>query len=144
MEPATFQNSGLLPVDALAGSERKIVFWLQGDSGAELRIRNIIIRGRDGVLADLDIKPGDNPNTINAGSRGRIPVAIVSTPDFDAPFDVIQSSLTFGRTGEEESLFFCGGEEDVDGDELAYDHDESCVSNILFEGRLPKLQDSSK
>lgn len=117
-EPGTFQNSGLLPIDVFAGGERKIVFWLQGDSGAELRIRNIVIRGRDGVLADLDIRPGDNPNSINPRSRGKIPVAILSTADFDAPFDVIQRSPTFGRTGEEDSLSFCAGEEDIDGDEL--------------------------
>lgn len=32
----------------------------------------------------IDIKPGNQKNTINLGSSGVIPVAILSTPDFDA------------------------------------------------------------
>lgn len=33
---------------------------------------------------EIDIKPGSDPNTINLGSQGNIPVVIFSTPDFDA------------------------------------------------------------
>jgi hypothetical protein len=36
----------------------------------------------------IDIKPGSFPNSINLGSAGVIPVAILSTPDFDAPAEV--------------------------------------------------------
>jgi predicted extracellular nuclease len=32
----------------------------------------------------VDIKPGQTPNSINLGSNGVVPVAILSTPDFDA------------------------------------------------------------
>lgn len=32
----------------------------------------------------VDIKPGSDDNTINLGSNGNVPVAILSTPDFDA------------------------------------------------------------
>jgi hypothetical protein len=32
----------------------------------------------------IDIKPGSDPNVINLGSKGNVPVAIFSTPDFDA------------------------------------------------------------
>jgi hypothetical protein len=32
----------------------------------------------------IDIKPGSDPNSINLGSRGTVPVAILSTQDFDA------------------------------------------------------------
>ena len=32
----------------------------------------------------VDIKPGSHPNTINLGSKGVLPVAILSTADFDA------------------------------------------------------------
>lgn len=31
----------------------------------------------------IDIKPGAGPNSFNAGSRGNIPVAILSTVSFD-------------------------------------------------------------
>ena len=33
---------------------------------------------------DIDIKPGSDPNPINPGSNGLIPVAILSSEDFDA------------------------------------------------------------
>ena len=65
----------------------------------------------------IDIKPGSDPNSINPKSRGKIPVAILSTPDFDAPSKVDRDSLTFGRTGDEVSLSFCSpSPEDVNGD----------------------------
>ncbi len=36
------------------------------------------------VEVNIDIKPGSYPNTINLGSNGTVPVAIFSTPTFDA------------------------------------------------------------
>lgn len=36
------------------------------------------------IEADIDIKPGSDPNSINPGSKGNIPVAILTTLDFDA------------------------------------------------------------
>jgi hypothetical protein len=66
----------------------------------------------------IDIKPGDNTNSINPKSKGKIPVAILSTDEFDAPNMVNQDSLTFGSTGEEDSLAFCNNPEDVNGDGL--------------------------
>ncbi len=71
------------------------------------------------LTVDIDIKPGIGPNSINSNNRGVIPVAILSTPDFDAPTEVDRDSLTFGRTGDESSLAFCNrGSEDVNGDGL--------------------------
>jgi len=67
----------------------------------------------------IDIKPGGFPNTINSRSNGTIPVAILSTPTFNASARVDSTSLTFGRTGTEHSLAFCNsGGEDVNGDKL--------------------------
>jgi len=65
--------------------------------------------GYENVLhVAIDIKPGSDPNSIKLGSKGTIPVAILSTADFDAPAEVDRASLTFGRTGDEASLSFCG------------------------------------
>src|SRR2546422_6279719 len=65
----------------------------------------------------IDIKPGSFPNSINPRSKGKIPVVILSTGDFDAPLRVDTMSLTFGRTGDEASLVFCNTSgEDVNGD----------------------------
>jgi hypothetical protein len=36
------------------------------------------------VPITIDIKPGSFPNSINLGSKGVVPVAILTTPDFDA------------------------------------------------------------
>jgi hypothetical protein len=43
---------------------------------------------------DIDIKPGFYPNTINLGSKGSIPVAILTTADFAAS-TVAPSAVTF-------------------------------------------------
>jgi len=73
----------------------------------------------------IDIKPGSFPNSINPDQNGKIPVAILSTPDFDAT-TVDPASLTFGHSGDEPSLSYRGkknprpqvGYEDVNGDGL--------------------------
>jgi hypothetical protein len=70
------------------------------------------------MTVSIDIKPGDGPATINSKSKGKIPVAILSSPTFDAVTQVDQTSLTFGRTGSEKSLAFCSGPQDVNGDGL--------------------------
>jgi len=36
------------------------------------------------IEVEIDIKPGSDPNSINLGSGGTVPVAILSTPTFDA------------------------------------------------------------
>jgi hypothetical protein len=63
----------------------------------------------------IDIKPGGSPNSINATSEGVIRVAILSSPAFFAPVDVVRSSLKFGKTGSEASLVRCS-DEPVDAD----------------------------
>lgn len=71
------------------------------------------------LLVNIDIKPGGTPNSINTKSKGKIPVAILSSSNFDAPVRVDRHSITFGRTGDETSLGFCNPNgEDVNGDQL--------------------------
>ena len=68
---------------------------------------------------DISIKSGEQAR-INPRSRGNIPVAILSTATFNAATSIDRNTLTFGRTGNEDSLEFCNpGGEDVDGDGLA-------------------------
>jgi len=77
---------------------------------------------RDGDVptpVGIDIKPGSNINPVNRKSKGKIPVAILSTSDFNARKMVDRTSLTFGATGDEDSLAFCTPRrEDVNGDHL--------------------------
>ncbi len=72
------------------------------------------------VAVEIMIKPTAAPPVpINPKAKGKIPVAILSTPTFNALTQVAPSSLTFGHTGTEASLAFCGaGGEDVNGDGL--------------------------
>ena len=72
----------------------------------------------NGACLNIDIKPGSFPNSINPTNEGSIPVAILSNPTFNAPSQVDQTNLFFGRTGNEDSLDFCSGAEDVNGDGL--------------------------
>jgi DNA-binding beta-propeller fold protein YncE len=62
----------------------------------------------------IDIKPGSDPNSINPKSKGNIPVAILTTGDFDAT-TVDPLSVEFGPDGATES-HGRGHIEDVDGD----------------------------
>jgi hypothetical protein len=70
------------------------------------------------MTVSIDIKPGEGPASINSKSKGTIPVAVLSSPTFDAAAQVDQTSLTFGPTGGEKSLAFCTGPQDVNGDGL--------------------------
>ncbi len=67
----------------------------------------------------IDIKPDSSENVINIKSHGETSVAILSSVTFDAPDEVNQSSLRFGRTGMEASLAMCNADaQDVNSDGL--------------------------
>ena len=68
-------------------------------------------------LINIQVKPGSGEFApINLKSRGSIPVALISSDEFDA-LKVDRDSLTFGATGDETSLRKCGWEgENVGGD----------------------------
>ena len=42
----------------------------------------------------IDIKPNEFPNVVNLGKSANISVAILSNPEFNAPFQVIRETLT--------------------------------------------------
>jgi hypothetical protein len=63
----------------------------------------------------IDVLPGKPTNPISLSSSGKVPVAILSTALFDAS-RVVRASPTFGRTGDEASLYKCSGLQDVNGD----------------------------
>lgn len=73
------------------------------------------------LTVGIEIKPPALPAVpINPQSKGKIPVAILSTPSFNAVTEVNTQSLSFGRTGNEASLAFCDAAgEDVNDDGLA-------------------------
>jgi hypothetical protein len=86
------------------------------------------------IPVDIDIMPGSHVNPINLNRHGKIPVAILSSAEFDAPTAVDRSSLTFGHAGTETSLSHCNAEpEDVNGDLLPdlLCHFEATVAGFL-------------
>lgn len=66
------------------------------------------------VEVRIDVKPGSKKNPINLQSKGKIPVAVLSTPEFDAT-QVNRETVTFGP-GEATEAHQRSHLEDVDGD----------------------------
>ena len=66
------------------------------------------------IAVKIDIKPGSFRNSINPKSKGKIPVAILTTDSFDAT-TVDPTTVLFGRTGTEAAPVHFALE-DVDGD----------------------------
>ncbi len=109
------------------------------------------------LTALFDIKPGSDPNSINLGSEGFIPVAILTTATFDAA-GVDQASLSLegavarqkGNSGN------IGSFEDVDGDgyldlmvqfptadlELTEADTEAVLSGLTADGTVIRGADS--
>ena len=63
--------------------------------------------GEETIVSKIDIKPRSRRNRIFLWRWGHIPVAILSSEGFDAPNDVERSTITFGKTGDEDSLVRC-------------------------------------
>lgn len=75
-------------------------------SGVSLSIQQI----------SIEIKPGSGDVApINPKAKGKVPVALMGSRDFDV-HDVDTASLTFGHTGNENSLSKCGTPGDINGD----------------------------
>ncbi|RJG16333.1 TolB family protein [Massilia cavernae] len=88
-----------------------------------------------GYPAPIDIRPGSSYNNVNPKSRGKMEVAIRSTKNFDATKNVVQSTISFGRTGSETSLSSCNKKStDVNGDGIS---DLRCRFTIELAGFAP-------
>jgi hypothetical protein len=56
------------------------------------------------IRVSVDVKPGDAPTTIKPGREGMIPVAVLSTPQFDAA-TIDPATIRIGPTGAEAAIF---------------------------------------
>lgn len=56
------------------------------------------------VRVSIDVKPGDSPTSIEANREGMLPVAILTTPQFDAT-TVDATTIRIGPTGTEAEPF---------------------------------------
>jgi len=93
-----------------------------------------ISSGANGV--SIDIKPGNKHNRIMIGSHGNasVQVAILSKPDFNAPKQVDRNSLTFGATGDQNSLRlrFLLGTPDCRARDVNHDRLKDLVCSFLI------------
>ena len=74
----------------------------------------------DVTQVEIDIKPGSYPNSVNLGSRGVVPLAILSSGEFDAT-QVDAGTVTFAGAGvavRGKGSRYLAHEEDVNGDYL--------------------------
>jgi hypothetical protein len=132
--------SAALEIDIDAGSDGLIGYWPMEEGEGSTTADNTA-SGNTGYLEQgpvwevtdvsecsgeltIDVKPGGDPDTpkpINLNS-GKIPVAILGTLEFDVASQLDLSSLTFGRTGDEQSMHWRGtsvpncGVDDVNND----------------------------
>ena len=114
---ANFNALIFMPTEVLinAGNPDPGGFGILGSTVAPGPDGTAITIIRNAVLTVvIDIKPGSDPNGVNPGAKGSIPVAILTTSTFDATV-VDDQTLAFGPNGA--AIFHAAGHvEDVDGD----------------------------
>ena len=76
-----------------------------------------VVVNQAGYYAAISIRPFHDQHNINLKSRGKLRVAILSTPTFNAVEQVNVNSIKFGHYGIENSLYKCYPKgRDVNGD----------------------------
>jgi hypothetical protein len=90
---------------AFSGYVDEVRIWDRALTAEEVA-RNCQLR----VEVNIDIKPGSDPNSINLGSKGVVPVAVLTTDDFDASSVDPVTVLFAGASPVRWTM------EDVDGD----------------------------
>lgn len=102
--------------DTLSGWNGDLTFTYEGDSTTTTlsfsTLSNITVEAGGGgpITVQIDIKPGSDQNTINLKSKGVVPVAILTTGDFDAA-TVDPATVEFAGAKPERWNI-----EDIDGD----------------------------
>ena len=103
-----FSLMALAAVLSIAGAGSLAYF-----SDSEISTGNTFTAGEWGPIeVEIDIKPGSLPNSINPDNKGVIPVAILTTADFDASI-VDADTVLFGPAGAQAQHWAL---EDVDND----------------------------
>ena len=67
-------------------------------------ILSSVLTAQTPLHVSIDVKPGDTPTVIETDRQGMIPVAILTTPQFNAA-NVEPTTVRFGPTGTEAEVF---------------------------------------
>lgn len=96
-------------------------FELLADLMSPGGVKELALDPFDHIAVDIDIKPGAYPNSVNLGSKGLVPVAILSSEDFDAAWidadTIVMASAGVAIRGKGNNTL--AKLEDVNGDGLA-------------------------
>jgi len=110
-------QASILPVRAQLADGR--VLSCCGTDGSQV-LATTEIYGSAVTLVAIDIKPESSDNTINLGSNGKVPVAILSNPTFDAqrvdPATVTLAGAQVALKGKADKYMIAS--QDVNGDGL--------------------------
>lgn len=131
LSPSVLRDGRILFTDeTMSARSQSSIGLVNPSTGAKQVAVNV-----QGYFTPIDIRPGKSVNKINPASRGKIEVAILSTKSFDATKNVNQSTITFGRTGGEQSLSKCAKKyRDVNGDGLPDLRCRFWIKNAGFQG----------
>jgi hypothetical protein len=104
-----------VPQALVQTGQNTMVFHLL-DRGEETYFDSRVLVDVSDIDVLIDIKPGSFPNGLNPRQRGVVPVAIMTTPTFDAA-TVDRTTIRFGKTGIEAAPLHIALEDwDHDGD----------------------------
>ncbi len=102
----TFGSHEFYFIGVIADYTFDTVVFNEASGGENMGIANF--RFGPSFIVNIDIIPNRANNRINVCRCGKVQVAILSTETFYAPdIMVVNNFLTFGSTGDEESLAFC-------------------------------------
>lgn len=108
------------PYVGFLGTDDFFYIAYDGKTGYESATVTITVVETTTTTVDIDIKPGSDPNPINPGSNGLVPVAILSSDDFNAttvdPDSVMLAGASVAVRGKVSKSMV--HEEDVNGDGL--------------------------
>lgn len=130
IDPAWTKDGNLLFSDDSAGNGSTSSISLFTTSSGLKRV----VVNQVGYFAGISIRPFREPHNVKLNSRGKLRVAILSTPTFNAVEQINVNSIRFGHSGVENSLFKCYPKgKDVNRDGI---HDLICRFSIAKTGFL--------
>ena len=103
IDPAWTKDGNVLFSDETSGNGAVSAISL---FTASTGLKRVVV-SQAGYFAGISIRPFREPHNVKLNSRGKLRVAIFSTPTFNAVEQVNVNSIRFGHSGVENSLFKC-------------------------------------